>query len=323
MKFAGHTDVGCNAGQKATTGETPDPSPLSIAARYQSGVRHGFWATQAEAAPFLKVTQGEVSKALAVARLPDAILDAFEAREVIGFGVAAKLVTIRREVGLVAMCLHAGALHALSNKLPVKRVLAVLANGELRHSDHLVNELGNLSSRRRDGESLPLDVAANYFLGVKAGHWTSATGAAQFLNHSASRVSLALRIAALPDEVIDLFGELAPLTFEVGKKLLSLKAALGQSKLGQNARSLYEKCEGLSANERVDAIGSGRRDRVDNSLVTLTVGPDGRSLRVSSERIDLLIAAKAEIERFLEVIVRRPSTRTLFTDARRGRTSQP
>jgi hypothetical protein len=160
-------------------------------------------------------------------------------------------------------------------------------------------------------------------LGVKAGHWTSATGAAQFLNHSASRVSLALRIAALPDEVIDLFGELAPLTFEVGKKLLSLKAALGQSKLGQNARSLYEKCEGLSANERVDAIGSGRRDRVDNSLVTLTVGPDGRSLRVSSERIDLLIAAKAEIERFLEVIVRRPSTRTLFTDARRGRTSQP
>ncbi len=141
MKFAGHTDLGCNTSQSATTGETPDRCPLSIAARYRSGVRHGFWATQAEAAPFLKVTQGEVSNALAVARLPDTILDAFEAREVIGFGVAAKLVTIRRKVGLDAMCLHAGALHALPNKLPVKRVLAVLANGEFRHADNLVNDL--------------------------------------------------------------------------------------------------------------------------------------------------------------------------------------
>ncbi|WP_213766506.1 hypothetical protein [Caballeronia sp. dw_19] len=264
-----------------------------------------------------------MSKALAIARLPDVILDAFEAREVIGFGVAEKLVTIRREVGLDAMCLHAGALFALPNKLPVKRVLAVLANGELAHFDSLANELENLSSRRRDGESLPLVVAANYYSGVKAGHWTSGTGAAKYLNHSASRVSLALRIAALPEEVIDLFGELAPLTFEIGKKLLSLKAALGPSKLGQNARSVYEKCEGLNANERVDAIASGRRERVDNSFVTLTVGPDGRSLRVSSDRIDLLIAARAEIKRFLEVIVRRPSTSALFADARRGHTSQP
>ena len=322
MKFARYTDLGCNASQSATTGETPDRCPLSIAARYQSGVRHGFWATQAEAAPFLKVTQGEVSNALAVARLPDTILDAFEAREVIGFGVAVKLVTIRRKVGLDAMCLHAGALHALPNKLPVKRVLAVLANGEFRHADNLVNDLEIFSSRRRVGESLPLVVAANYCSGVKSGNWTSATGAAKFLNHSASRVSLALRIAALPEEVINLFGELAPLTFEVGKKLLSLKAALGPSKLGQNARSLYEKCEGLSASERVDAIASGRRDRVDTSFVTLTVGPDGRSLRVSSDRIDLLIAARAEIKRFLEVIVRRPATSALLADARRSRTSQ-
>ncbi|WP_231937413.1 hypothetical protein, partial [Caballeronia udeis] len=40
------------------------------------------------------------------------------------------------------------------------------------------------------------------------------------------------------------------------------------------------------------------------------------SLRVSSDRIDLLIAAKAEIERFLEVIVRHPATSALFADAR-------
>lgn len=162
-------------------------------------------------------------------------------------------------------------------------------------------------------------VAADYFSGVKAGCWKSAAGAAQVLKHPASRVSLALRIAGLPDEVIDLFDEVAPLTFEVGRKLLSLKAALGQSKLGQSAGFLCEKCEGLNANERVNAIASGQRARADNSFVALTIGPEGRSLRVSSDRIDLLIAAKAEIERFLEVIVRRPATSALFADARKAR----
>jgi hypothetical protein len=46
------------------------------------------------------------------------------------------------------------------------------------------------------------------------------------------------------------------------------------------------------------------------------------SLRVSSDRIDLLIAAKPEIEGFLEVIVRRPATSALFADARKARRSR-
>ena len=46
------------------------------------------------------------------------------------------------------------------------------------------------------------------------------------------------------------------------------------------------------------------------------------SLCVSSDRIDLLIAAKPEIEGFLEVIVRRPATSALFADARKARRSR-
>lgn len=283
--------------------------PLELARLFKFGIKRGYWRTQTEAAPLLKASQSQISDAVALSRIPSEILDLFETRDAINFGVAAKLVTFFRELGPEEMSARAATINALSNKLPASRILAALSGEGLRKTDAY--------AFRRNAESLPLDVAREYFSGVEAGRWKSAAKASVHLRHSPSRVCRALKVAALPGDVVTLFSAKAPLTFEVGDKLLKLRVALGEDRLVRNAKRLIDRCGHLDSRAIADALASGEVKNTGRITTRITVGPGGRSLRIQSDRLDLLIAAKAEIERFLDVIANSADTRAMLNNRRR------
>jgi hypothetical protein len=290
--------------------------PLQLAKQYSFGLRRGYWSSQSEAASLINTTQGQISKALALTRLPKTVLSCFHSPDEIDFGVAAELAVISRKIGIEAMIARATAINALPNAIPAKRVLAILEDGVFRQADRGGARSSGKASGRVGVASLPLDVWSEYREGYDAGKWISAVEAATHLKHSGSRISRAIKIGSLPSEILSLFDASAPLTFECGIKLLKLRTAMGIEALVENACDLRGKCVGFSAKEIVDALAIGDRASIGTAGVKLTVSYQGRFLQIHSNRIDLLVAAKAEIERFLDVIVNRAATRTMLDGTR-------
>jgi len=307
------SSIPCNiTGEDAKTrqAEGRQRGPIELARTFEFGLKRGFWKTQAQAAPSLKISQSQISDSLALNRVPREVLALFEAIDALNFGVAAKLATLSRELGTEEMLARAATVTALPNKLPASRILAVLSGGDIRRTD--------ANGVCRKAVSLPLDIAREYFAGVEARRWKSATKASVHLNHSPTRVTRALQVAALPRDVIGLFSPKSPLTFAAGERLLKLRVALGEDRMIRNAKRLTDRCGHLHSRGIVDALASGEIKNPAGVATRVTIGTGGRSLRIDSDRLDLLIAAKAEIERFLDVIANRADTWAMLK-GRRGK----
>ncbi|MDR5737689.1 hypothetical protein [Caballeronia sp. LZ016] len=245
-----------------------------LAMLYREGLADGRWTTQLGALSTLGVSQGDLSLALQLEKLPEPIVDLFEDRiEISSHTVRVIRHTIIHD-GLSTVLSRVQRSGVPSKTLSNKGVLRVIKG----------QALGSKKMLRRSGQDLekivarPLDlpahIAERYYLGVKQGEWDSFSACAKALHISRRNISDAVAISELPVSIRHLFGVQA-LTLCVGRKLLALKRELGIDELLLRA---------LCKESMLDVVGR----TADNILLELNdedIGPlDLRRVRIKKGR---------------------------------------
>lgn len=229
-------------------------NPLLLAELYFSGLAREKWTSQKEALAALghltpSVSREELSRAIAVSKLPPPVLSLFQVAG-IWSSTARELVSLARKYGP----------HALED-----RARLIDARGLTWHQIvKLLDGQEPVAPKRRSKTSSPLVLAAMYENGVAEGRWDSITEAAEALGWRKSHLKRAVAVSQLPAQVLQLFdGKI--LINAIGDVLLHIHEVIGTAEMVRRAEELLQKPNRRTA-EKIVAHLVGTKEESQVSL---------------------------------------------------------
>jgi hypothetical protein len=264
---------------------------------YREGLAEGKWKTQLGAVSSLQVSQGDLSLALQLEKLPEQIVDLFEDHiEISSHTVRVIRHTIIHD-GLRTVLSRVQRSGVPSKSLSNKGVLRVV-KGQAAESEKMPRWSGQdrvkIVGRAPD---LPKNIYDRYHLGVTQGEWDSFSACAETLKISRRNISDAVAIRELPELIRNLFNEKA-LTYCVGRKLLALKRELGVDELLLRARhkeSMFD-ASGRTAENILLELNDESTRPVDFGRVRIKKGRGSNRLVIECKDAALLYRYRLEIE---------------------------
>lgn len=237
--------------------------PMALADLYHAGLDKN-WTNQKEAVAAMarfspKVTREALNRAIAVSKLPNAVLRVFEVAG-IWPSTARALVQLSRKYGATVLEDRAKAIDPTGKTW--SEIIALLDGREA------------VPPKRAVGSPSALALAAEYKRGLTEGRWTSIHSAVDACKAWDRRtVRQAVAISNLPPEVLELF-VYRPLTFSLGATLLRIQKAMGAEQLARRAAEMLKAPRRRTTDEIVASLLKARL----NGGANLTVRLDGTDM---------------------------------------------
>ncbi|BBQ03610.1 hypothetical protein BSFA1_87380 (plasmid) [Burkholderia sp. SFA1] len=256
----------------ALAGTPISRDPLALAELYHSGLGTS-WQTRREAvAAFArftpKVTDGALSRAISVSKMPPQVLALFETAG-IWHETARHLIRLVRKHGPDVICQRAMEIDPLG--LRWSEIIQLLDGTDAKPPQRIFRPIA------------PLALAAEYKRGIDEGRWTSmVTAVAATPTWERTALAKAVSISELPPEVLQLF-ELKRVTYDLGATLVKIRNAIGEREMAARAQKIL----------------SAPRRRTTNEILAnlLQVRPEqGVELAVRRERTSMVFEFRVPLE---------------------------
>jgi hypothetical protein len=150
------------------------------------------------------------------------------------------------------------------------------------------------------GYRRPFALAAEYAAGKTIGRWPTMSAAEAALGLYKDAVGNAVRISALPHQVVALFND-EELSFELGRRLLAIRKCVGVNAMRRNAEIIRLSGMQLS-NEVILAVLAGAPIPAQDPVVSIKLvsRKTGSHLRIESDHMTELVKYIDEIQSYCE-----------------------